>query len=142
MRRRAPALVAVLIGLSCAWALTRRPLAVTGPGPADGYTRVAGVVHVHTTLSDGGGTVDDVVAAAKAAGLGFVAVTDHNNVDAKPYEGYRDGVLLIAGAELSTTAGHVLGLGIADPRFRFSGDARDALADIREIFPRTPKGII
>ena len=91
------------------------------------------MVHVHTTLSDGGGTVDDVVAAAKAAGLGFVAVTDHNNVDAKPYEGYRDGVLLIAGAELSTTAGHVLGLGIADPRFRFSGDARDALADIRDL---------
>ena len=90
-------------------------------------------MHVHTSKSDGGGTPEDVVAAAKAAGLGFVAITDHNNLDAKPVEGYRNGVLVIVGTEISTTAGHVLGLGIPDPQFRFSGDGRDALEDIRDL---------
>lgn len=111
----------------------QRPLPVSGAHPPDGYARVAGVVHVHTTHSDGGGTPEDVVAAAKAAGLGFVAITDHNNLDAKAVEGYRDGVLVVVGTEVSTAAGHVLGLGIPDPAFRFSGDAQDALEDIRDL---------
>ena len=114
------------------WVARWEPLAVSGPAPDDGYTRVRGVVHVHTTLSDGGGTPQDVAAAAKRAGLDFVAITDHNNLDAKPFEGYHDGVLVLVGSEVSTaSSGHVLGLGLReDPAFRFSGDPRDALDDI------------
>ena len=110
-----------------------RPLAVEGAAPADGYTRVSGIVHVHTTLSDGGGTPEAVAAAARRAGLRFVFITDHNNLDAKPFEGEHDGVLVLVGTEISTTAGHVVGLGIPDPVFRFSGDARDALDDVRDL---------
>ncbi|HEX9202922.1 MAG TPA: PHP domain-containing protein, partial [Vicinamibacteria bacterium] len=47
-----------------------RPLEVVGEAPRDGYTRVPGVVHVHTTLSDGGGTPAEVIQAARRAGLG------------------------------------------------------------------------
>ena len=110
-----------------------RPFEVVGEAPRDGYTRVAGVVHVHTSLSDGGGTPDEVIRAAHATGLGFVAITDHNNLDAKPFEGYRDGVLVLVGSELSTTAGHILGLGIPDPAFRFSGDPLDVVEDVRDL---------
>jgi hypothetical protein len=110
-----------------------KPLPVTGEQAHDGYQRVSGVVHVHTTLSDGAATPDEVIAAARAAGLKFVVITDHNNLDAKKWEGYHDGLLVIVGTEVSTTAGHVLGLGIADPVFRFSGDARDALDDIETL---------
>ncbi len=111
-----------------------RPLGLVGEGPADGYARVAGVVHVHTTLSDGGGTPEDVIRAAKAAGLAFLGVTDHNNLDAKPLEGYRDGVLVLVGSELSTPAGHVLGLGLdRDPPWRFNGDGLDGLEDVRDL---------
>jgi hypothetical protein len=110
-----------------------RPLSLAGEAPRDGLIRVAGAVHVHTSLSDGGGSPQEVVAAARRAGLAFVVITDHNNLDAKPVEGYHDGLLVIVGTEVSTTAGHVLGLGIADPQYRFSGDARDALDDIRDL---------
>src|SRR5437773_7110117 len=72
-----------------------RPLEVVGEPPRDGYTRVSGVVHVHTSLSDGGGSPAEVIDAARRAGLGFVAITDHNNLDAKPFEGYREGVLVL-----------------------------------------------
>ena len=108
-----------------------RPLEVTGPDPADGFSRVAGVVHVHTTASDGTGTPEEVAAAASAAGLGFVFITDHNNLDAKDVEGYHGTTLVLVGVEASTQSGHLLGLGIPDPVFRFSGDAPDALDDIR-----------
>jgi hypothetical protein len=110
-----------------------RPFEVVGPEPLDGLARVTGVVHVHTTLSDGGGTPADVAVSARAAGLRFVAITDHNNLDAKPFEGYHDGVLVLVGVEVSTTAGHVVGLGLADPVYRFSGDARDALDDVASL---------
>lgn len=109
------------------------PRPVVGAASPDGYTRVPGVIHVHTTFSDGGGTPDEVVAAAKATGARFVVITDHNNADAKAFEGYHDGVLVIVGSELSTTAGHILGLGISSPTYRFSGDALDGLDDIREL---------
>ena len=110
-----------------------RPSSVAGQAPDDGFVRVPGVVHVHTTLSDGSGTPDEVIRAARAAGAKFIVITDHNNVDAKSVEGYHDGVLVIAGSELSTTSGHIVGLGIEDPTYRFSGDPLDGLEDIRDL---------
>ncbi|HEY6552108.1 MAG TPA: CehA/McbA family metallohydrolase [Vicinamibacteria bacterium] len=112
---------------------TFRPLPLSGESPVDGYTRVAGVVHVHTTLSDGGGVPSEVIAAARKSGLGFLGITDHNNLDAKPAEGYHGPLLVLVGSELSTTAGHLVGLGIDDPVYRFSGDARDGLEDVRDL---------
>ncbi len=136
-RLRPGRLALLLLALALALAVLRvalwQPLPVLGRAPEDGYVRVPGIVHVHTTFSDGGGTPDEVIRAARASGARFVVITDHNNVDAKPFEGYRDGVLVIVGSELSTTAGHILGLGIADPTYRFSGDARDGLEDIRDL---------
>src|SRR5262249_3954519 len=132
LRKRSIALALFAIALAAAVAAAVRvarwrPLPVAGERPLDGYVRVPGVVHVHTTLSDGAATPDEVIAAARAAGLKFVVITDHNDLDAKKWEGYHDGVLVIVGTEISTKAGHLLGLGIPDPLFRFSGDARDAL---------------
>jgi hypothetical protein len=107
-----------------------RPRPVAGSPPADGLTRLTGVVHVHTTASDGAGTPEEVIAAAGRAGLDFLVITDHNNLDAKRVEGYHGRLLVIVGAELSTTAGHIVALGIPDPLFRFSGDASDVLDDV------------
>ncbi len=128
-------LLIVAVGLAGALIRTAawRPLPVQGDPPADGYTRLAGVIHVHTTLSDGGGTPNEVIRAARDAGARFLVITDHNNADAKSFEGYHEGVLVIVGAELSTTAGHILGLGISDPTYRFSGDALDGIDDIKEL---------
>jgi hypothetical protein len=135
VRRRlaAAALVAAALGLAglvrvAAW----RPLPLVGERPAG--TRASGVVHVHTTLSDGGGTPDEVIGAARRTGLAFVSISDHNTLDAKPLEGYHDGVLVLVDAELSTPSGHVLGVGLdRDPSFRFNGDARTAFEDVRDL---------
>jgi hypothetical protein len=82
------------------------------PPPPPGELR--GAWHVHTTRSDGRGTLDEVVAAAREAGLQFVVVTDHN-VLAPEDEGYRDGVLVVAATEASTVYGHVVAVGVPRP---------------------------
>jgi hypothetical protein len=128
-----------LLGLSALAAFSAvrvalwRPAQVLGDAPNDGYQRVSGVVHVHTTYSDGGGAPAEVIAAARAVGLEFVAITDHNTFDAKPLEGYRDGVLVLVGCEISAVAGHILSLGTAVPTYSFSRDARDELEDVRDL---------
>lgn len=64
-------------------------------------------LHVHTTVSDGTLTVDEVPPTAREAGLDWVAVTDHDRVhpglDAPVVE--RDGVRIVRGIELRVDAG-------------------------------------
>lgn len=87
-----------------------------------------GVVHVHTTHSDGGGTLDDVAAAAREAGLDFVVVTDHD-VWAEPRWQYREGSLLIIGEEARVPGGHLLVIDGEDPRNRSPTWPEGVLAD-------------
>lgn len=72
---------------------------------------IRGAWHVHTTASDGRGTLDDVVRAARLAGLQFVVVADHN-VLTPVEQGYREGVLVVQATEASTRYGHVVALGV------------------------------
>jgi len=82
--------------------------------PAATVERLAlGAFHVHTVASDGRGSLEEVAAAAAAAGLAFVVVTDHNVVPDKPVR--IGGVLMIFGVEVSTRDGHVVVLGVEAP---------------------------
>jgi len=70
-------------------------------------------IHIHTAYSDGTGTIREVVAAAKKAGLDAIAITDHNT--SKGYFITRriaDDLIVIPGFEATTTAGHVIVLGV------------------------------
>ncbi|MCX7958924.1 MAG: CehA/McbA family metallohydrolase, partial [Deltaproteobacteria bacterium] len=81
----------------------------------DGTYHYKGAIHLHTNYShDGIGTIPELLLAASKAELNFVIVTDHNNMNAKEYEGYKQGVLLIAGMEVSTPYGHFLALDIGE----------------------------
>jgi hypothetical protein len=93
-----------------------------------------GVVHVHTTRSDGSGTVDEVAGAAALAGLKFVVVADHGDGTRMPLApAYRSGVLVIDGVEISTTHGHYLALGLGQAPYRLAGDAADVVEDVRRL---------
>ena len=129
---RRGALAVLVLGLLVLYApaLWWRPLALVGTPFDDGWTHVSGAIHMHTTYSDGSGPPEQLVAAARRAGLDFIAITDHNNFGAKGSEGYHDGVLTLVGAELSTRTGHIMGLGLEPPGFRMSGDAHDTIDDI------------
>jgi len=123
-------LMAGLIWRVAAW----RPAVVVQVDLPDRFTRVTGVVHVHTTHSDGSGSPEEVEAAAASAELDFVIVTDHNSLAAKPREGYSNtGVLTIVGTEISNRQGHLLAVGLSQPLYRFSGQARDAIDDLVDL---------
>lgn len=83
----------------------------------DGLYRYSGAIHVHSQSSDGSGSIEEITAAAKRVSLDYLILTDHNTSESawasgKREEGYRDSVLLIVGAEVNTSAGHLLALGL------------------------------
>ena len=73
-----------------------------------------GAIHIHSTHSDGTGTIEEIAKAAKKVGLHWIIVTDHNNMDGK--EGIYEGVYVIIGEEISPDfANHYIALGIKEP---------------------------
>lgn len=79
--------------------------------------QIKGAIHVHSDYSDGTGSVENIVAAAKAAGLDYVILTDHDTTEALDdgWSGRHDGVLVVVGAEISPPRrGHCLCLGADD----------------------------
>lgn len=89
---------------------------------------IEGVYHIHTTYSDGRGRPDDVVAKASAAGLDFIILTDHGNpnYDSVAFQGWKEGVLVLAGSELSVNRGHLVALNFTPPETPFSQQAEEA----------------
>lgn len=73
-----------------------------------------GDLQSHTHHSDGTGSLADLAAAARARGLDFVAVTEHNTVSHLPYlaQAGGDDLLLIPGQEITTYYGHANAWGI------------------------------
>ena len=120
------------------------PLSIAAPATA------RGVVHVHTTRSDGSGSVDDVAAAAARAGLQFIVVTDHGDGTRAPMApAYRSGVLVIDGVEISTAHGHYAAVGLSPAPYRLAGDAADVAEDVRHLggfgfaaHPESPRGTL
>jgi hypothetical protein len=79
---------------------------------------LAGVLHVHSTYSDGTGTVAEIAAAARSNGLDFLLLTDHDTLAAKDHdeEGWHDGVLVLVGEEVSPhRENHYLAFGLEWP---------------------------
>ena len=73
------------------------------------------VIHLHSTYSDGTGTVPQIARAAKRAGVDVVLLTDHDTLEAKRrgQERWYDDVLVLVGEEVSPTdRDHFLAFGI------------------------------
>lgn len=70
-------------------------------------------LHVHSCAStDARSSLDELIAAAKAAGLDAITISDHDTCTPAPAV---EGLLLIPGVELNTTSGHILGLFLERP---------------------------
>lgn len=106
---------------------------VLGEGPQAGAP-MRGAIHVHTRRSDGTGTVDEVAAAARRAGLQFVIFTDHGDgTKGSDTPAYRYGVLCIDALEVSTNGGHVVVLGLPQTPYPLAGEAGDVIEDVRRM---------
>lgn len=72
-----------------------------------------GVIHVHSTYSDGSGSIPTILNAAHQAELDFLILTDHNSLRARSegWEGWHGETLLMIGDEVSGRRGHCLAIG-------------------------------
>src|SRR4051794_2881320 len=66
---------------------------------AEAYVDLTCVVHLHSTHSDGTGTVDQIARAAARAGVDVVLLTDHDTLAGR--EGWYDDVLVLVGEEVT-----------------------------------------
>lgn len=70
-------------------------------------------LHVHTIMSDGANTIDELIPMCKARGVDTLAITDHDTIGA--FENFKDNydINIIKGIEFSTTyknkSVHILG---------------------------------
>lgn len=148
---------AVKAATSSAWRATIR--LSTAPSPVEGLGGVlkpaagwyAGDLHAHTLHSDGFGCEDEsapgvrrgcqpweVVEAARARGLDFLAITDHNttshHADLATLQASLGSLLLMRGQELTTFHGHANVYGtsaVIDFRLGFRGRTmRDVVGDV------------
>ena len=98
---------------------------------------MASDLHMHTTFSDGRLTPEEIIAAAKEAGLSYIAITDHDTVDGVR-ELYEQGRIpqkdlqVLAGIELSSAVDghdvHILGYGIDI----YNQELREKLEEVAE----------
>jgi len=86
------------------------------PDKATGRGRAwyRGDMHLHTVHSDGARLPEELVAAARAAKLDFIASSEHNTSSASGIWGRHAGpdLLIVDGEEITTRNGHFLAVGL------------------------------
>ncbi len=97
---------------------------------------LAGDLHTHSVHSDGSYALAEAIDLARAAGLDYVALTDHNTSSQNLAYPRDAAIVCIPGMELTTYRGHSTLLGAVDPidDFRASTDeeVRQRMATARE----------
>jgi hypothetical protein len=95
---------------------------------------IPGILHIHSSRSDGRGTLDEIAQAAARAGLKFIVVTDHGDATREPDAPiYRSGVLCLDAVEISTAGGHYVGIDMPKAPYPLGGEARDVVDDVRRL---------
>ncbi len=79
---------------------------------------IVGCIHIHSRYSDGSGTIPEISAIAREAGLDYIMITDHNNLRAlqNGEEGWYGNVLTIIGYEINDIddTNHYLAFGLQE----------------------------
>lgn len=127
-----------LFGLALAAALVLvlgRGLLLVGYSPARSEHYLWGAFHVHSTMSDGLLSLDEIARAAKAARVSFVLLSDHGapHPEAATLERTIDGVRFVGGSEVGTPEGHLIVSGAREiPRYHLPPYPPDAVDDVHE----------
>jgi hypothetical protein len=102
------------------------------PQRSDHY--IWGVYHVHSTMSDGLQSPEEIAAQARATGISLVLLTDHGrpNLLSSNFRKIIDGVTIVGGSEASLPDGHLTFFGAQEaPGFRLSSFPPEAMDDAR-----------
>ncbi len=128
-----------LVAIYAAWlafsALSFRIHRLGGEAAGRDPLEIEGVYHIHTKHSDGRSTVAELARDAARENLDFLVLTDHGNPNFAGLldQGFKEGVLILAGSELSLNRGHMVGLGFRTPETSFSQKAEIAVPEIQAL---------
>lgn len=96
---------------------------------------IEGVYHIHSDCSDGKKNPDAIAKIAALSSLDFIILTDHGNPNYKclESEGWKEGILVLAGSELQVERGHLVALAFSHTSSPFSWDAEKAAQQIADL---------
>ncbi|MFC2169232.1 hypothetical protein ACFLRM_01520 [Acidobacteriota bacterium] len=96
---------------------------------------IKGAYHIHTDLSDGRKSPDEIIKLAAQASLDYVLFIDHGNpnLELLSRQEWNEGILVLAGSELSTNRGHLVALDTKLSSRRFSRNAETACYEIEAL---------
>jgi hypothetical protein len=102
--------------------------------PQRSDTYLWGVYHVHSTMSDGLQSPEEIAEQARATGVSLVLLTDHGrpNLASSSFRRIIAGVTVVGGSEASLPDGHLTFFGTREaPGFRLSSFPPEAMDDAR-----------
>lgn len=91
-----------------------------------------GNIHIHSTYSDGSGSINDIARAAEKARLDFIIITDHFTMLGRAKEGYHGGVLVMVGMEVNRERNHYLALNIVEPVANDDGNPQAVIDRVQQ----------
>lgn len=107
----------------------------TNPDSEKSLLEIQGAYHIHTIHSDGRKSPEKIAELASLSSLDFVILSDHGapNFDSMAAAGWKKGVLVLAGSELSVSRGHLVALDFKRPSVPFSQNAEQASYQIKAL---------
>ena len=123
---------AVVVVALCVYVASGLRYASYAPQRSDHY--IWGVYHVHSTMSDGLQSPEEIAKQARATGIRLVLLTDHGrpNVASSIFRKIIDGVTIVGGSEANLPDGRLTFFGAQQaPGFRLSSFPPEAMDDAR-----------
>lgn len=130
---RVRVLRAAILFVASAYLISGVRYAMYRPAKSDAYLWV--VYHVHSEMSDGLSSVDEIAKQARAANVSAVILTDHGrpNLQSTNFHRAIDGVTIVGGSEATLPDGHFTFFGASvAPGFRVSSFPPEAMDDVRQ----------
>jgi hypothetical protein len=125
--------VAIATAVIIAYVATGMRYASYSPQRSNAY--LWGVYHVHSSMSDGLQSPEEIALQARASGVSLVLLTDHGNPNraSSTFRETIDGVTIVGGSEVRLPAGHFTFFGAQEaPGFRLSSFPPEAMDDARQ----------
>jgi hypothetical protein len=138
MKKRILRVIAAVILLYAGWLVFETAtfhVYRSDAGTAGDPREIEGVYHIHSTLSDGRGTVESLATTAAREKLDFLILADHGspNFPSLASQGLKSGVVVLSGSELSSDRGHLVALGFRTPDRNFSRRTEEAVLEIQAL---------
>lgn len=95
---------------------------------------VRGNIHIHSNLSDGTASIEEIAKIANREGLDFIIVNDHEHLKGKKMglEGYYGDTLVLIGQEVNRLKNHYLVMGIEEEINNNEESPREIVDEVKE----------